>query len=1115
MSSTPCQICGCTDLNLVDGFYYCVECGTQDTNVRETIMEKTIGDEMGGKGSDHKKFSTVLKDAFQMSGEWCKWHAYNFILSSLADELLMVGAKPTVKRKVLWIWLRYIKTYQTKDEPEATMFENKSSNEEDEKESNEDDTDDEYEDSECDEGKKKKKNVKVRMGITKITCSLFLAILYTALNLDRSDIQLGHLFQFIREGHLSVFDCLKFIPKEIPFKLIPNRKQFEVSTYTSMSACKQRRIRALSFELIKRLDLGLPLVPDLNKIIDNYITELCLPNDFKDLVLSLTRSLPCDFLEVDEASLRRPVSVPDYEAFCMSYILLALKMCFGLDDDYENKLSDAVDEINREQDYLKFYKLGMHSEPTNRLFSFREWYMFMQTRKMILCKYYLPLARQYNFPADDGVLMEHSGQRKTQIMSLSYDVAMDLLNKIPNDDTRVIPKKEFPVTVTPMTTYTEVIRDHVDDVELKLRLCEDFTQYSLKYATRDLKFPGCNMNNEGVDEINKTVNPYLIVGNYLPYVGDTKMVVVRNCDNKNWLKTKPPEIKHVIKLNKNRKNNGTNSINELMSETETDKSKSDSENDSTSELTSETETNKTWSDDDIDSSSKMTSETEIDDSVSDDDNDSSSELSETETDESGLLDEDSKHESDEETVEMYDAIDSNEETEETCDVIEEEDEGLSIFDDDFNNLKITKKNVNKNDLEDEIIFNFKTNMDDSETDRHESNINVHDSYTNIYDSKIDIHDTVSEISFPERVVEPSTFDREKVIQELIEIVCKKYKIRVQKDKENDRPLKRKIFEKTEAGLSPPKKKRSVDRVKSGEAKKKTLGLINAYYENIHSDVLLEISEHVKNAIETAQIQAECNIGDDALNNITEETLNNHTEEIDTQNQNNVNEDLQNDANVVDDDQITSFHEGNSQDTANSEIDNDDGEFNIEELLPQTEPKFDPKTHDIKQLYVKFNDESDDFDFSKIDNDPDMNDIIDKKIAEFRDFNENDKPLHQNDTGEGRESNESDTDIPIRRVKLKKRLHHRRETSKEYLVRNRDIKMFGYWSKTYKSNNYCVAKQATNVFDLELGENTPKIVCITKSLLALSASRQRPPPTLASASGIVPPFSKNGPGSQIY
>lgn len=39
MNVEPCSVCGGTDVNLVDGFYYCVECGTQDANVRETVVE--------------------------------------------------------------------------------------------------------------------------------------------------------------------------------------------------------------------------------------------------------------------------------------------------------------------------------------------------------------------------------------------------------------------------------------------------------------------------------------------------------------------------------------------------------------------------------------------------------------------------------------------------------------------------------------------------------------------------------------------------------------------------------------------------------------------------------------------------------------------------------------------------------------------------------------------------------------------------------------------------------------------------------------------------------------------------------------------------------------------
>lgn len=38
-ASQPCDLCGGTEVNLHDGFYFCAECGTQDTNFQETIVE--------------------------------------------------------------------------------------------------------------------------------------------------------------------------------------------------------------------------------------------------------------------------------------------------------------------------------------------------------------------------------------------------------------------------------------------------------------------------------------------------------------------------------------------------------------------------------------------------------------------------------------------------------------------------------------------------------------------------------------------------------------------------------------------------------------------------------------------------------------------------------------------------------------------------------------------------------------------------------------------------------------------------------------------------------------------------------------------------------------------
>ena len=44
-AADPCVECGGFELKLLDGYYYCVECNTQNTNARETVVEqKALGD---------------------------------------------------------------------------------------------------------------------------------------------------------------------------------------------------------------------------------------------------------------------------------------------------------------------------------------------------------------------------------------------------------------------------------------------------------------------------------------------------------------------------------------------------------------------------------------------------------------------------------------------------------------------------------------------------------------------------------------------------------------------------------------------------------------------------------------------------------------------------------------------------------------------------------------------------------------------------------------------------------------------------------------------------------------------------------------------------------------
>uniref|UniRef100_A0A2A4JE75 TATA box-binding protein-associated factor RNA polymerase I subunit B n=1 Tax=Heliothis virescens TaxID=7102 RepID=A0A2A4JE75_HELVI len=551
MRGEPCGVCSGTDLELKDGFYYCMECGTQNTDVRETVVEdKALGNGTFAIGTRRK---ILIKDnETQMSGEWYKWHAYNFIISGLADELVAAGAKPSFKLKLLWIWTRYIKKYQNKEDmglakkpadgieenmtlPSFMMEENSTSNP----------VPDEEMEQDQDEGAKKsvKKNVIVegsKRDIKFLSKGVIMAMLYLALNLDESDIQLSHIIRFIKEKHLNFSNITRFLPKDINVKTI----QGLWTSFINSKVCNMHTVRKLAMSLLRKLDLGTPKVPNLRKIVDNILAELCLPNDMKPLIYALMHFNRCDFMDMSNKTKDHLVKLPDYEGVVMSYVLVAMKMCFGLDGVYEEKLSDAVENINNDRNLPKSHKIGKYSEPSTRLFSFREWCSYMQFRKMTLCQSCLNMAEQHCLDIDDYVYMEHVGEMPHNNKDLQDETAIDIINRIPTEDEgRVIPKHLFFPSLTPMSDYTEIVMDHSQDPG---KLSEDFTQYSLKYACEHLELVDTAENIiKGVSEDGK-ITSELILGTIVQKKSKTEMIYVKNCENKNWMTTKPPKMEHVL-----------------------------------------------------------------------------------------------------------------------------------------------------------------------------------------------------------------------------------------------------------------------------------------------------------------------------------------------------------------------------------------------------------------------------------------------------------------------------------------------------------------------------------------------------------------------------------------
>ncbi|XP_045506668.1 uncharacterized protein LOC123702877 [Colias croceus] len=591
MQTNACNVCGGSDMNLVDGFYYCVECGTQNQNIQESVVDSAAF--IGLYTRNAKSKLQNVREKMNLGPEWCKWHAYNFIVAGLTDELIAVGAAPSVKQKVLWIWTRYMKFFKLKDNrPKSQFFGNDDDNQEacnekadhddngkvdnvneindnvdnvnenndnvdnvnenndkDVDENNEeldendvndsdaeayrsndseasDENDDDLESNDSGDGKYADRMERARFLIKHVTKAVIIAIFYVALNLDKSDIQLPHLLRYVRWRYVDFTTCTKYIPKDLDVKAIPRFSKFRIST---TNLYKQHTIRRMGFALMKVLNLGLPVVPDFRKMADNYAKDLCVPDHFKELVFALMRQYP-------SKQAKKSIILPDYEAICLSYFVVAFKLCFGLDDEYEKKVSNVVDKMNDEKNLSKSYKFGSHCSNSGRMFSFKEWCEYMKLRKMIVAKHNLRMARLFKLDVNDYVLLEHLERIQIKPPSLASDIVKDMLNKIPlKTEMAVIPKEEFDLSFTPMSSYTDVILDYIQDPDLRLMLSEDFTQYSLEYAIKRLRLIE-NMDSKniitGVSKHNKFINKNISGYFSAPPGDDIKMVYIRFCENK-------------------------------------------------------------------------------------------------------------------------------------------------------------------------------------------------------------------------------------------------------------------------------------------------------------------------------------------------------------------------------------------------------------------------------------------------------------------------------------------------------------------------------------------------------------------------------------------------------
>lgn len=204
-----------------------------------------------------------------------------------------------------------------------------------------------------------------------------LYILYCALNICKSNLQLGDLLRLAREGHISFYNFRKLIPEHLmePLSLTKGHS----SAVNKFSTIRMMLPKFIS--LIPDLENSFR-TPDILELTKRYVKDLSLPYDLEDYIERLINFMPPNMKS------KASKYIPNFEARAMAYILFVLKLLFGIDGYREIEISKSAKKLNN-----RMKKTGCELQ----VFVYEEWREYIAYRDIVLSKYYYPyiLSKQY------------------------------------------------------------------------------------------------------------------------------------------------------------------------------------------------------------------------------------------------------------------------------------------------------------------------------------------------------------------------------------------------------------------------------------------------------------------------------------------------------------------------------------------------------------------------------------------------------------------------------------------------------------------------------------------------------------------------------------------------
>ena len=106
-----CTNCDGQSFEVVDGFHYCDDCGTQSQAVFESGAGEDGATVLLGRALSRKRKSTggMPKKVVDKGVIWCTSEGFTHIIKAQVDQLIKLGADPKLQIIVRQLWFGYLK----------------------------------------------------------------------------------------------------------------------------------------------------------------------------------------------------------------------------------------------------------------------------------------------------------------------------------------------------------------------------------------------------------------------------------------------------------------------------------------------------------------------------------------------------------------------------------------------------------------------------------------------------------------------------------------------------------------------------------------------------------------------------------------------------------------------------------------------------------------------------------------------------------------------------------------------------------------------------------------------------------------------------------------------